>query len=512
MKYFFKYILIIISVISFVRCSDFLKESSDDLLIPKRVEDFTPLLYGEGYPKNFDRNADWIKLMTDDVEFGYLKNEDPETPIEFDLMYGGEGRYPYIWDYNIGEYVIDNFWSGCYQNILGCNTIIEALPDMLYEIDEKPKFSYLAAQAYALRAYHYFCLINTYALPYSEANKSELGVVIRTSPEIEEKPIPRSTIEEVWNLINGDIEKSIEHMSVSTPSTNLHLLSPASMWLLASRIALFQEKWDEVILTGENFLLENSYLFDLNSVSKDDMGKNSSNDFHILNTKNNNEIVFTFGTNTIAYGYLSRPPTLWGLGFMVSKEADNSLMKSYEENDLRKDAYFMKDYIQKGSWGDPDKQIYTHSYPIKYLRGGENYRENWRTVEVYLNLAEAHARKESAISSKAIDLLNTIRSKRIKKDQFVALKGSDFTNKEELVQFVWDERRRELCFEEIMRFWDLRRTGMPEIEHRWYVDKENYESYTLEQGGNNYVLQIPASETRYNDLIVPNPRDVISKQ
>lgn len=507
-----KNILIIICVISLFGCDDFLQESSEDLLIPKRLEEYIPLLYGEGYPHNFENNAAWIQLMTDNVEMGYLERTEPYETVTFDVATGGEGKYAYLWDYNIGEYINDNFWNGCYKNILGCNTIIKALPDMKYNKEEKGKFSYLAAQAYALRAYHYFCLINTYALPYSEENKSALGVVIRINPEIEEKPFPRATIEEVWTLIGDDIKKAREFMEESTPTNNLHLISRSSVLLLSSRIALFQEKWDDVIAFGDSFLKENNYIFDLNTIPEDKMGTEKTEDFYIMNSAVNKEIVFTFGRETRYYGYLSEPPSLYGLGFRVSSKSENSLIKSYDENDLRIPAYFRKDYWAADNLWEDETLHYTYNYPIKFKASGSNYHENWRTVEVYLNLAEAYARKNATISVEAIEILNKLRSNRIKKDSYADLKSSDFNSKDDLVKFVWEERRRELCFEELMRFWDLRRMGMPKIEHHWYSDKENFETYTLEKGGNNYVLQIPQSETQYNDRLKPNPRDVINRK
>ena len=36
--------------LSLFSCNDYLKEDSADLLIPKSITDFTPLLLGEGYP------------------------------------------------------------------------------------------------------------------------------------------------------------------------------------------------------------------------------------------------------------------------------------------------------------------------------------------------------------------------------------------------------------------------------------------------------------------------------
>ena len=54
-------------------CSDYLKEDSGDLLIPKKVEEYSPMLYAEGYPSEFNDDVAWFKLMTDDVESGRLE-------------------------------------------------------------------------------------------------------------------------------------------------------------------------------------------------------------------------------------------------------------------------------------------------------------------------------------------------------------------------------------------------------------------------------------------------------
>ena len=140
------------------------------------------------------------------------------------------------------------------------------------------------------------------------------------------------------------------------------------------------------------------------------------------------------------------------------------------------------------------------------------FHENWRSVEVLLNLAEAYVRKSNAIDQQAIDLLNSLRRGRISTDKYVDKQIADFKNSDDLLKFIWAERRRELCFEEAMRFWDLRRQGMPEIEHRWYTSWNNYETYTLRQGSPNYVLGIPSSELTYNTDCVDNAREVINAE
>lgn len=497
-------------LLNLTACDAFLKEDSQDLVIPENVEDFIPVLYGEGYPTSFEEEVDWVKLMTDDVEMGPLdRDQNSEfTSEEFDNMNGEYGEWAYRWDINIEEKIIDKIWDERYKNILGCNTIIDALPVMNCPEQDSGKYYSLAAQAHALRAYHYFCLINFYAKPWSKENLDELGVIIRRHPQIMTAALERSTIGEVYELINEDIEAASRYMTKAEISANKHVMNPTAIKLLATRVALFQENWDEVLRVGKSFMAENSFLLNLNEIPEDQMGDDGRENFTMMNLEQNKEIVFTFGSKS-SYEYLSNSG-MFGLGFRVSYSDKGSLYQSYTDDDLRKKAWFKQNKYDEGFPpyipASTDYQMY---YPIKYYSysSGRAYHENWRTVEVYLNMAEAYARKEGGISHEAIDLLNTLRSNRLK--NYENLTTADFNLKEDLVRFIWEERRRELCFEEAMRFWDLRRQGMPSITHKWYGNRTTYVSYILPQGSPNYVLSIPASEINGNSLITSNERDVI---
>ena len=122
-------------------CDDYLKEDSGDLLIPKKVDEYSPMLYAEGYPSTFTNDVAWFKLMTDDVEMSHLeidstsKNLDAKNGDAFDLLSGGDGRQAYIWSEDIELKLSDNFWKNRYSNILACNTVIDALPVMEIEGD-----------------------------------------------------------------------------------------------------------------------------------------------------------------------------------------------------------------------------------------------------------------------------------------------------------------------------------------------------------------------------------------
>ena len=507
----------------FTGCSDFLKEDSGDLLIPSKVEEYAPMLYKEGYPMNFNEEVAWFSLMTDDVEMGHLEldpDDDANATCDKDaqdLLHMGNGEEAYKWEDRWTE-LADNFWDNRYKNILACNVVIDALPEMVYAEADSGMYNFLASQAYALRAYHYWCLVNTYALPWSEANLEKPGVILRTEPQIDIAARSRSSIGDVYRLINDDIAKAEKYGEGAKFDGNIHRISPTAVLLLASRIALFQENWDEVIRVGNLFLEQNANILDLNEQDAASFGLDAdANRFAIMDGMKNKEIVFTFGTTTNEYSYFATEAKFYGLGYRPSYSTDGSLIASYDEGDLRKSAYFKQD-VPAVSGRRPTPHYYKYYYPVKY-RNMANFgasrpsekllHENWRSVEVILNLAEAYARKSNAVSAEAVELINRLRRCRLDKTTYADKTPADFADVTDFIRFIWQERRRELCFEEAMRFWDLRRQGMPEIKHRWYSGWDTYETYTLKQGSGNYVLAIPDSELRYNNDCVNNARELV---
>lgn len=529
-KYIFSAGCVALSSLMLVSCNDYLKEDSGDLLIPGTVDEFSPMLYSEGYPSSFNSEVDWFVLMTDDVEMGHLEIDERDSELRdtrwdtFDSYKGGEGFQAYSWQQTVG--LTDRFWSARYKNILACNTVIDALPTINDEGDTS-KYNFLAAQAYALRAYHYWCLVNTYALPWSEANLDKPGVILRLTPQVDVAPKERATIGEVYAQINKDIAEAEKYIADSYFNENKHLLSAPAIYLLGTRIALSQEKWDEVIRLG-NLYAENGgyYVYDLKNVSESSFSYDEdTSGFRIMNGKINNEILFTFGTGSsyfFNYNYLANSICKSsGLGFRPSRTGSNSLIGSYEEGDLRRKAWFAQDIPGKEPewwWDDYVAAKYSYDYPVKYRSeydsdavkpSEKNYHENWRSVEVLLNVAEALARKSGSVNTEAVSLLNTLRKNRFD-SSYTDLSAADFSTGDDLVKFIWAERRRELCFEEAMRFWDLKRQGMPQIEHHWYSSWDNYETYTLPQGSPNYLLTIPSDEITYNSACVNNYREIIS--
>ena len=96
--------------------------------------------------------------------------------------------------------------------------------------------------------------------------------------------------------------------------------------------------------------------------------------------------------------------------------------------------------------------------------------------------------------------MNTLREHRFDPEDF---DNEEFESQEELIQFVRDERRRELCFEG-HRWFDLRRWGMPSITHRWHESADATSSYRLSEGDQLYTLPIPDEALESNSSLVQN--------
>ena len=59
--------IILLATISLCSCSDFLKESSQDEVIPSTIEDLDQLLAYEGYPRRDLSLMPYLDLLDDDV-------------------------------------------------------------------------------------------------------------------------------------------------------------------------------------------------------------------------------------------------------------------------------------------------------------------------------------------------------------------------------------------------------------------------------------------------------------
>ena len=473
---------VVLSVL-FVSCDRCLEHSDKDLIIPETAEQYRQLLIGEGYPHAFQTDVAYMKLMDDDIEIWY-GSKDKEQTSDVQAMKG-----VFTWQRDLEEEMnsMDGAYPARYKNILGCNLIIN---DRERIEGHEEDVNLLVAQALTLRAYNYFCLVNWYAKPYDKSTAdSDPGVCVwlDTKPSMER--LYRESVAKVYELIHDDITQALElFKNASVPDNKFEITREAAL-LLASRVALYQENWVDVKKYGEQVLNVVPSLYDLKG-GEITFGETS---FSFIDPLKNPEILFNFGDLRTSYKYIySIKGNTAGPFFQVSRFSDDALLKLFDmDNDLRMKAFFGEEGYQYE--------------PIKFSRSpSSGTGEAWRVAEVYLNLAEAYVRDENEPDlGRAVELINEIRKNRIVGYQDVRAEDYDVTT---FLPVIYEERRKELCFEETHRWWDLRRQGMPELKHVLISRGGVEETFMLECGDMGYVLEIPRKEREYNTAMELNRR------
>ena len=490
-------------------CDDYLKETSPDLLIPEKVEEFQSVLNGEGYLKLLDDEGDFVHLMTDDVTVltSYDSRNAMEEGEDIVALYLGKGAYTWAQDIEYYDVGYDDFYSKRYTNIMACNIIIENAETMK---GERNQVASCVAQAYTLRALCYFYLVNLYGKPYNAATAAtDMGVVLRLKSEIVRDQPARNTVKEVYDQINSDLDKALEYWKEAAVSRSKYLISERATQLLKSRVALFTGDWETAIEYGTKLSEGNYDLYNIGKIPSEELRMyDAQEDYIFLNINNNSEIIFAFGKPDYKSSrFMEFVRLMSGTMFGVSQTEEGDLLPLYEEGDQRYYAFFLQAVTDKGEYKDYRHAPYKH-YSPKYCP------QAMRTSEAVLNAAEAYVQKGSdADKNEAVKLLNLLRKNRFTPETYKELTLVDFATTADLLQFVRDERRRELCFEEIHRWADLRRYGCPSLKHVFYASKNSSpEVYVLEQGDQNYTLELPKSELDYNTVIESANRRAILPQ
>ncbi|WP_018339667.1 RagB/SusD family nutrient uptake outer membrane protein [Butyricimonas synergistica] len=497
-----KNILYFILLLGFVGCSDFLEEASQDEVRPTTADDLMQVMVGEGYPMDYFQYV-YVDFLTDDVQCnGAGGQETLESSVE--------DMYPlFSWSDDMYEKLTHdkyNTWQICYNKIMGCNTVIDYMDRVSGE--EKTKNNMLG-QALVLRAYYYLLLVNYYALPYNYGDPTKnLGVPLKLEMEVVDGFLPRKTVAEVYEQMITDLEKGIKLLEENKMEMSLYKISALAGKAILCRVYLYMEDWDNALKYANMVLGEKPALTSLASAPEDAMQYQGSNTWCVYNESTSNEIIWMYGGNR---EYSCYPG---GNGVATSPyTASDELMDLYEFStdsdnhwDLRRYMYFKYE-----AW--MDWSIFRPTiFPAYGFKGGKN--EKWashgiRTAELYLNRAEAYVRKfmktgEDNYRTLALADLNKLRENRYD-TRNVAYNKVDYTNAEELLQFYKDERRRELCFEG-HRWFDLRRYGMPELTHVYFIKADSKQQLVLGKEDPRYVLPIPQSALDRNPYLEQNKR------
>jgi hypothetical protein len=321
-----------------------------------------------------------------------------------------------------------------------------------------------------------------YAQPYSQAPNS-LGVPVVL--ETENGQPARNTVAEVYQQIVADLTDAETKLSAD----NNHGGNDPKAWAtkdavkaLFARVYLYMEDWQKAADYASEIINNADYsLYTADQYSVYSSGENEDGVWGSL-TSGDEDIFMVYGSegnsshgNWDVISYIMNPGGYGDVG------ASGDVLDLYEEGDVRGELFTNSTNFPNDFW--------TLKYPGKDGNLREDNINVLRLSEMYLIRAEAILNGASISGVSAVDDMNAIRENR------GASELSTVT-----LNTVYDERRRELCFEGHQLF-DLARTGRG-------LERNDYDG-SLNQNipfpDHRWAMPIPQSEMDANENMEQNP-------
>ena len=446
----FRYLAILSVVATLTSCEKFLDErpSKNSSLPVETVDQLNALL--ENYSIYYaDQNPAFLR--TDD--YGLTKAIYDARPASNNFV---ANLLHAFWDTeNIPTATSgDLLWgtaSGEWRDVFYANAVLSNVDKVEGTDAEKQR---IKADAYLIRAYAYWQMVETYCLPYTDANKNEPGLPIKKSPSFQED-LKRQSVEETHKFIEADLLEAlkISKKLVVAGKPQHWRSSTAAANGFAARYYLTRNKYTEALKYADQALAEYNVLIDYNVSADMRYGTNQSVSIN-AGTPNastftirypythNNQIDLTdmVGWKEFLYFRMLNYGSWW---YIPSQE----LLNLYDQtNDLRYEYHIVEGYsYDRGMNASPAFNYpgYIHFFKDRLPSGPT-------TAEMYLIRAECLARTGNVAG--ALAAANTLRARRMTPGAWVNLTAS---SQAEALTKVLQERRREMPFH--ARWFDIRR-------------------------------------------------------
>ena len=438
-------------------CNDFLDIKPKGEKIPTTVSDYETLLNYESVQKVSDT---YPAYLTDDV---FLPDVAEGTATPGLNSVDQSIRNLYLFKKEVfGDAQDDGFWFASYNRIYYYNTVIDNIMNADGS-DEQQKLS-IRAEALISRALEYLYLVNGYAKHYDvRTAESDPGVPLILDEDISKKNLVRASVKDVYAQILSDLQTALPNLPVQAKG-NAFRASKAAGYGVLAKMYLYMGNYAEALKAANEVLEINNSLLDLKkyAVVKPQSSIGRTNVPQDIDNPENIYIKFA--------------PYVYGLSSKVF--GSDELISLFSEDDMRLQIYFTKNF----------RNIPTNKYVwAPYLRANLAVS----SPEIYLIAAECEAREGSV--ERAMSLINKLRDNRIKNNTDIVA-----TDRNDALQKVLEERRRELAMSGMVRYIDLKRLNQGSQFAKTVTHITSEGTSTLEPNSPLYVLPIPAKVMRFN--------------
>lgn len=377
------------------------------------------------------------------------RNEHVLTPNEIctdnavPFLTGGADRVA-IWRYshNTSNIYPGQIWSSAYQGIQYSNVLIDRLPSVPMDEQQKRVFT---AEAKFLRALHYFNLVRFFG---------DVPLVKNETTSLEDVEIPRSPVADVYRFIEEDLLEAAATLPVRHADNDKGRATSSAATALLAKMYLTQAGntpnspyWAQAAAKAKEVIDLNIY----------DLWEDYADVFALANRGGKESIfevqfITDIQGNGFTTGYAPRgAPIVPNNGFGIFR-VTKSLFDSYATDDKRKAVTFLTSYVHPGtgqtvhlSVDDPDPTVAVSFWKLAdpTVRVGLNGGTSWpylRYAELLLIYAEALNEANNGPTAAAYEALNRVRSR-------AGLEGLGGLDKDAFNAAIMLERRLELCFE-----------------------------------------------------------------
>lgn len=473
-----KYSLLpLIAFLLLIGCKGYLEVEPTNVLSVKTYDDVKSLL--GGHLRNFavrdgqitGNRIPYMSLTPYMVFEFYSDNLNVDTYL--DNMFGAmnEGIFEQSLNWQ-QQSVPGQLWKAYYSNIGFYNMII----DELAKTDATTaQTDIVRGEAKTLRAWSLFKLMQ-YFSPY---NRDDMGLPINFDSEnMSSYDSGRKTQTECYRIITEELKEVLNYKTEPSLSYNIFYDKTIINAILAQvyhfkggsgakeindydqAIAYAKEAYKGKTLRAPSTL----------SIRSDESGMIKTNPDALLIDRDNS----LFSREGTALHNVVGNPGFWAFQYPRAE-----LLNLYAENDLRKATFFESEGgIIK--YDNPFYNVYIRFFSI---------------AELHLIITESYARKGD--NNEAERWLNDFMNTRIDGGGYT-FSGND------LIGSIIEERRKEFCFENDMRWVDLVRTQKGWTRNA--LDKPELGTYTLTDNDYRFCMPIPLNEEmQHNNKITQNP-------
>ena len=422
----------------FTSCDNFLDITPTGKVIASTGEEYRAMLTYEY--KYFPKDRHMMTVRTDELKFsGSTASSDLDAYLDL-----------WLWkDENPSPTTSYFSWRSYYHAIYIANYIIEHQEEIT---DASAKtINQLVGEAYMMRAYCHFLLVNLYAEPYTHCTPATTrGVPMMLEADINAIP-GSSSVETIYQQVLSDIAEAEQRLNVTKwDEGENYRFNTISAQALRARTYLYMGRWQEALTAAKAVIAAHGDLEDLNVSSA------------LLPDS------YQSAENIVALEQFSSNLST------VINQPSNDFISLYRTGDQRKSKYFKR--ATSTTWT---------------LLKSDGYC-SFRSAEAYLTAAEAAAQLNDLTG--AIDLLKPLLQKRLNATAYQeTLDLMAPMDQSQLLQEIYDERARELAFEG-HRWYDLRRTTQPALTRTY-----GGQTYTLTP--EKYTMRFPTEAVESNPEI-----------